>query len=131
MEHRMVLHDAGFDVGEHVHHINGNKADNRIENLQSMTAAEHTRFHVRERNHVVNQFGVWAIDDPESHDRRRVRMARAKVERIARGKADPSLIPHGTSGGATNWGCSCSPCRDALNAIRRSRRRSKRPVRVV
>ena len=30
---------------EVVHHINGNKRDNRIENLQVMTLAEHTKFH--------------------------------------------------------------------------------------
>ena len=32
-----------------VHHINGNKQDNRIENLQLMTKSEHVSLHLRER----------------------------------------------------------------------------------
>jgi hypothetical protein len=30
---------------EHVHHINGNYQDNRIENLQIVSASEHRRIH--------------------------------------------------------------------------------------
>lgn len=35
---------------------------------------------------------------------------------IERGRADPSLIPHGTPGGWTNWGCRCDQCREARKA---------------
>lgn len=41
-EHRML---AGAEPGEHVHHINEVKDDNRIKNLCILTPAEHTRYH--------------------------------------------------------------------------------------
>ena len=41
--HRMVAKCwvQGFEPRKHVHHINGNKADNRAENLECLTRAEH------------------------------------------------------------------------------------------
>jgi hypothetical protein len=46
-EHRLVAYEAGLltDLTDEVHHINGIKDDNRIENLQVMTRAEHMRLH--------------------------------------------------------------------------------------
>ena len=39
-------------VGYHIHHINFNKLDNRIENLQMMTKSAHHKLHdrLRKRN---------------------------------------------------------------------------------
>jgi len=46
-EHRLVAYEAGLlvDLSDDVHHKNGTKDDNRLENLEVRTHGDHTREH--------------------------------------------------------------------------------------
>ena len=46
-EHRGILHDAGVRIPEgwHVHHINGDPLDNRLENLTVVRPGRHGQLH--------------------------------------------------------------------------------------
>jgi hypothetical protein len=57
-EHRMVAWDAGLltDPSHHVHHVNHDQLDNRIENLEVLSPGEHRRRHAA-TDGTRNQFG--------------------------------------------------------------------------
>jgi hypothetical protein len=57
LEHRYILFENGIKIpkGFHVHHINGKKEDNRIENLKIITPKEHSLIHAE--SGIKNQFG--------------------------------------------------------------------------
>lgn len=62
-EHRLVAYEAGLllDPTDHVHHVNEDKADNRVENLEVLTPADHTRRHLEAAGEVTNQYGTWPL----------------------------------------------------------------------
>jgi HNH endonuclease len=55
-EHRLVVWDAGLltDPTLAVHHRNGDRADNRIENLEVLSHADHLRLHQPPKNCTVD-----------------------------------------------------------------------------
>ena len=53
-EHRLVMEESlgrFLEKDEMVHHINGDTLDNKVDNLQVMSGAEHRRFHLKDSVH--------------------------------------------------------------------------------
>lgn len=62
-EHRKVAWDAGIltDPTDHVHHVDHDKQNNSLANLEVLSNAEHGRRHLAENGYVRNQFGEWPL----------------------------------------------------------------------
>lgn len=55
-EHRYIMEqylERGLDEGEHVHHLNHVRTDNRIENLIILTPSEHAKYHMTKERAIA------------------------------------------------------------------------------
>lgn len=62
---------------------------------------------------------------PADVELNRLRGIQTRNDLRKRGAENPSLIPHGTAGGYSNWGCRCIPC-TAANSAKGAERRALR-----
>lgn len=78
--HLMAIH-IGRDISpeEDVHHINGNKADNRIENLEILTRSKHATEHNKSRIYAKGYRLNLSQAERDARSERMKRMRRAAI----------------------------------------------------
>lgn len=89
-EHRKVVYDAGIPVpaDHHVHHVDGNRTNNELSNLEVIDGVEHYQQHKAAGAMVTNQFGTFPILTPEERaERNRKRCREYSAKRRAERKA--------------------------------------------
>lgn len=70
---------AQYKDGSYViHHINGNRADNRLDNLQLLTRSEHAKLHARYRNPEINERISQKLKGIKRSDETKRRMSEAQ-----------------------------------------------------
>lgn len=98
LEHRLVMEQAigrRLRTNEHVHHINGDTHDNRLENLQVLTPKEHMKLHKQKHPYTKPCVVCGEVFRPHPTKRKRAKTCssdcfRELIGREKRGGRHPS-----------------------------------------
>ena len=98
-EHLLVMEEylgRPLEPGEIVHHVDEDKTQNDIENLELCLRSIHAKYHSKGENHF--NIGQWSIDNAKGYT-------------------------HGTYACYTRTKCRCEPCRKAASIYKKEYRR--------
>lgn len=123
-----------LDTGEVVHHINGNKSDNRWSNLEIKTASAHSKDHAKDRPRKGETLVALLCPNCDCAFQRPKRNVKTSLVFCSyscstryhnKKRLGSNEIPHGTYG-RYRKGCRCELCRkankDRIRRYRNSRR---------